>query len=832
MSNQTYIGEPSGQSPSLWYSSAMEQLVEVVQMLSMARDLPTVMEIVRHAARKLTGADGATFVLRDNGMCFYAEEDAISPLWKGQRFPMSACISGWTMINRQSAVIEDIYADSRIPADAYRPTFVRSLAMVPIRTLDPIGAIGNYWAEQYHPTLEQIKVLQALADTTAVALENVRVYEELEQRVEQRTLELQSILDNVQVGVIFAVDGRVVRTNPKVAEIFRFITAGALLDMPLRSLFSKSSKDESLIDIARPYLDKNQVFNIESNLLRQDGESFWAHLIAKSLDLGSYPGGEIWVIHDINEMKVKERKLKELKRSAETANQAKDSFLATMSHEIRTPLAGMLGMLELLSMTHLDNEQQSTLDAAWNSGRGLLRIVSDILDWSKIEEGKLELSMRPTSIKRLLQEVVNTYSRAASAKNLVLWQQADDRIGTSHIVDPLRLSQVLNNFVSNAIKFTQGGEVVVRAELIDRTENGERIRFSVSDTGIGIDEKTQQKLFQRYRQGNADTARMYGGTGLGLAICRRLAELMDGSIELDSKPELGSTFSIILALPLGDAPGEVVRYLDHEAQQRRALPLFKQSENSPLVLAVDDHPINRDLLARQIKLLGLRVRTAENGREALQIWRNGHFALVITDCHMPEMDGYGLAKSIRKIESEQKLRPVPIIAWTANALDEEVRNCHAAGMNELLVKPASLAQLKAVLAKSLSLALAGKDETGALVESELCDKTRVIDFSELSKVVPDAADHIQVLRDFQVHIRNDYNELLEILEKDELVIVSEIAHRMVGSSRMVGAKQLAKACKAVEWSARRKDTADTKKAKELLDDAIKQFDNFLLQKSD
>lgn len=832
MSNQTYIGEPSGQPPSLWYSSAMEQLVEVVQMLSMARDLPTVMEIVRHAARKLTGADGATFVLRDNGMCFYAEEDAISPLWKGQRFPMSACISGWTMINRQSAVIEDIYADSRIPADAYRPTFVRSLAMVPIRTLDPIGAIGNYWAEQYHPTLEQIKVLQALADTTAVALENVRVYEELEQRVEQRTLELQSILDNVQVGVIFAVDGRVVRTNPKVAEILRFITAGALLDMPLRSLFCKSNKDDSLIDIARPYLDKNLVFNVESNLLRQDGENFWAHLIAKSLDLGSYSGGEIWVIHDINEMKVKERKLKELKRSAETANQAKDSFLATMSHEIRTPLAGMLGMLELLSMTHLDNEQQSTLDAAWNSGRGLLRIVSDILDWSKIEEGKLELSMRPTSIKRLLQEVVNTYSRAASAKNLVLWQQADDRIGTSHIVDPLRLSQVLNNFVSNAIKFTQSGEVVVRAELIDRTENGERIRFSVSDTGIGIDEKTQRKLFQRYRQGNADTARMYGGTGLGLAICRRLAELMDGSIELDSKPELGSTFSIILALPLGDAPGEVVRYLDHEVQQRRALPLFKQSENSPLVLAVDDHPINRDLLARQIKLLGLRVRTAENGREALQMWRNGHFALVITDCHMPEMDGYGLAKSIRKIESEQKLKPVPIIAWTANALDEEVRNCHAAGMNELLVKPASLAQLKVVLAKSLSLALAGKDETGALVELELCDKTRVIDFSELSKVVPDAADHIQVLRDFQVHIRNDYNELLEILEKDELVIVGEIAHRMVGSSRMVGAKQLAKACKAVEWSAHRKNTADTKKAKELLDDAIKQFDNFLLQKSD
>lgn len=831
MSDQDFTGESSEQMPSLWYANAMEQLVEVVQMLSMARDLPALMEIVRHAARKLTGADGATFVLRDNDMCFYAEEDAISPLWKGQRFPMSACISGWSMSNRQSAVIEDIYADSRIPADAYRPTFVRSLAMVPIRTLNPVGAIGNYWAKQYRPTHEQIKVLQALADTTAVALENIQVYGELEQRVEQRTLELKSILDNVQVGVVFAVGGRVVRANPKAAEIFRFFAPSALLHMPLKGLFHKSDKDVSLIDIARPYLKSNQVFNIESNLLRKDGEKFWAHLIAKSLDPGNYLGREIWVIHDINETKVKEKKLTELRKAAELANQAKDSFLATMSHEIRTPLTGMLGMLELLSMTHLDEDQSSTLDAAWNSGRGLLRIVSDILDWSKIEEGKLELSMHPTSIRQLLQEVVNTYSRAASAKNLVLWEQADDRISASHIVDPLRLSQVLNNFVSNAIKFTQGGEIVVRAEFVDVTENGERIRFSVSDTGIGIDESTQHQLFQRYRQGNADTARMYGGTGLGLAICRRLAELMDGHIELDSKLDQGSTFSIILTLPVGDIPEEAVRHLDHEARQRKVTPLFANEAESPLVLAVDDHPINRDLLARQLKLLGLRVRTARNGKEALQIWRRGCFGVLITDCHMPEMDGYELTRAVRKHESEQKLQHVPIIGWTANALNEEVRNCHAAGMDELLVKPANLSQLRAVLSKSLSIALAGKDESGALTEPDGCTETEVIDFTELNKVVPDAAEQAKILKDFQAHIRNDYADLLGMLKKNELTNAGDTAHRMSGSSRMVGAKQLAKACKAVEWSARRKDAIGVKEAKKLLDDALKQFDNFLLQKS-
>jgi hypothetical protein len=170
----------------------MERLVRVVQELSLARDLDTIMKIVREAARSLTGADGATFILRDGEQCYYADEDAIAPLWKGRRFPMTACISGWAMLNRQPAIIKDIYVDPRIPHEAYRPTFVKSLAMVPVRALDPIGAIGNYWARQHAPSAEEVRLLQALADTTAVAMENVRVYAELEQRVRKRTAELET----------------------------------------------------------------------------------------------------------------------------------------------------------------------------------------------------------------------------------------------------------------------------------------------------------------------------------------------------------------------------------------------------------------------------------------------------------------------------------------------------------------------------------------------------------------------------------------------------------------------------------------------------------------
>jgi signal transduction histidine kinase len=168
----------------------MERLVAVVQELSLARDLPTLMAIVRRAARELTGADGATFVLREGNSCYYAEEDAIEPLWKGMRFPMDRCVSGWAMLHREAAIIEDIYADSRVPENAYRPTFVQSLVMVPIRTVSPVGAIGNYWARKRRASPEEVKLLAALADSTSVAMENIQLYQNLEQRVQERTTAL------------------------------------------------------------------------------------------------------------------------------------------------------------------------------------------------------------------------------------------------------------------------------------------------------------------------------------------------------------------------------------------------------------------------------------------------------------------------------------------------------------------------------------------------------------------------------------------------------------------------------------------------------------------
>ncbi len=653
-----------------------------------------------------------------------------------------------------------------------------------------------------------------------------------EAKLEQLSLRLQLALASAQLGIWdWDVERNVLIWDERMYELYG-VAREAFGGAYEAWLAGVHPEDRAYCNEAiQAALRGEKAYDIEFRICWPDGNIHWIKANGKML---KNPEGQVvravGINFDITERKQAEELLRQAKENAELANRAKDSFLATMSHEIRTPLTGMLGMLEVLSLTPLNRDQEETLQAAWDSARGLLRIVSDILDWSKIEAGKMYLAPQSTSIPQLLQEVVNTYSRVASAKSLVLKQTVDVRLSPAHIVDGLRLSQVLNNFVSNALKFTHSGEIVVSAKLLEQLESGERIRFAVKDTGIGIAKDAQQQLFRRYQQESVNTTRLYGGTGLGLAICRSLVDLMDGEILLESEPGQGATFSITLTLPVSGTSGEIVQNPHPEVVQRAVNPLFEDAENAPLVLAVDDHPINRDLLARQLRLLGLRTETAENGGDALLKWREGRFALVITDCHMPEMDGYAFTRSVRKIEAEERLSRTPIIAWTANALPEEVEHCHASGMDGLLVKPANLAQLKKTLAKWLSLAGADNSEPiPVLPDADSGQIAGPIDYAVLEQIEPDSAAQIRILHDFQLHIRTDQTRLLELLELGDQANVKSVAHRMKGSSRMVGARMLVDVCATIEQAARDGDMAGARAAKTALDEAISQFDRFLVE---
>jgi len=403
------------------------------------------------------------------------------------------------------------------------------------------------------------------------------------------------------------------------------------------------------------------------------------------------------------------------KQEANAANDAKSTFLATMSHEIRTPMNGLLGMLEMLSLTQLDASQRSALRVARESGKSLLRIIDDILDFSKIEANKLDIRPEPTRVRQLVEELRDAFAANASSKGLLLSCRTDPRISPALLVDGVRLRQILGNLVSNAIKFTHRGEVYVTADLMERANGRERLRFYVRDTGIGISAEDQQKLFTPYTQADLGTSRRYGGTGLGLAISQRLAELMGGGIDMVSEPGNGTTMILDVVLEIADPA--LLEPLEPrlEALSATSAPMPAEPENvvphtpgAALVLVVDDHATNRMLLVSQVNALGYAAESAKNGAEALTLWKTGRFALVLTDCNMPVMNGYELARSIRRLESDAGASRCPILACTANAMSDEMDHCVEAGMDAYLVKPMDLNALMSELARWLPLPTAGK----------------------------------------------------------------------------------------------------------------------------
>jgi len=517
------------------------------------------------------------------------------------------------------------------------------------------------------------------------------------------------------------------------------------------------------------------------------------------------------------------------------ANLAKDSFLATMSHEIRTPLGGLLGMLELVSLSRLDREQREMLQAARDSGRSLLRIVNDILDWSKIEAGKLELAPQAAAIPEVLKGVVSTYSSLASAKSLLLRLRVDNKLGAAHIFDSLRLSQILNNFTSNAIKFTEQGTIEISAKLVARHGDTEQVRFCVKDSGVGISPEQQAQLFRRYEQASADTARMYGGTGLGLMICRSLAELMEGDISVESAPGVGSTFCFTISMPVA-SPAEQRDMQLRQAREKSSddMPVITplvEGDRQVSVLIVDDHPVNRKLLKQQLVQLGLHTEDAASGVAALSLWQAGHFDIMITDCHMPEMDGYELTRNIREAEQRDGRERAPIIAWTANVLAEEERRCHTAGMDDVLTKPTDLAELKAVLLKWLAKANISTTgiphpevpSTGAEQNRSLAGSP--IDFSVLKKIAKSHAAQIEMLREFNLENRSDIASLKAALKDGNPAAVARSAHRIKGASRMVGTMELEGICTAIEKAAMQGDLNGVRAAADTaLDAAIESLE--------
>ncbi|MGF6742264.1 ATP-binding protein [Paraburkholderia atlantica] len=486
---------------------------------------------------------------------------------------------------------------------------------------------------------------------------------------------------------------------------------------------------------------------------------------------------------DVTTLKNTERKLDEARAAADAANQAKSAFLAMMSHEIRTPLNAILGNLELLGRSPLSPLQEERVGVVTSSSTALLGIINDILDFSKVESGQMTLESISFDLAQLIREVAAMFEPVAQAKGLEFDCVIDDALAPHYLGDPTRIRQIVINLVSNAIKFTATGDVLLEVYLKDDTADDSPIVIGVSDTGIGMTPQQQESLFHAFTQADSSIARRYGGTGLGLALCLRLTDLMHGTIWVKSELHAGSTFVVTLPIPV--SADSQVSAAGHTKAESKSTEI---DANAIHILVVDDQLANRELLVAQLATLGYEADMADSGGAALRRFNERHYDLVMTDINMPGMDGYALARCLRAQSAT-----VPIIAITAHVAAEVRAQCTNAGIDEVLLKPVLLDTMDAMVRRLV-------DEAARRPANDTMAR-RDISQGPLPEHIHAAMT--QALKD-------SLRELHAAVEVRDVKTVLAQLHAVRGSFAMIQETEVANACAQMEQQARNNDIAAVK----------------------
>ncbi len=568
---------------------------------------------------------------------------------------------------------------------------------------------------------------------------NSRLERLVQERTEQLARvneELELIIEAVPVGIVRIEQRRIVSCNRRLEEIFGY-EAGGLIGQSMRGLYTSEADWQRVGEEVATALRAGQLHHDEVQMRRRDGSLIWVRATGRRFGGSAEAPGLLGIMEDISDERAAREALQQAKVQAEQANQAKSAFLANMSHEIRTPMNAVIGMSYMMLKTELNQRQREYLRKIQGASQHLLGIINDILDYSKIEAGKLDIEHIEFQLDKVLDDVANLISEKAAAKGLELLFDVDPQLPRQLVGDPLRLGQILVNYANNAVKFTERGEIQIQLRLRERTDEQIVLYGAVVDTGIGITPEQQAQLFQSFQQADSSTTRQFGGTGLGLAICKQLSRLMGGEVGVSSAPGLGSTFWFTVRLGIGSAQGRTLA-LSQDLAGRR-------------VLVVDDNETARQLLGSMLGGMNLQPDTAASGAEALEMIDQAQaqgrpYEIVFLDWQMPLMNGVDVARRIHERPSD---RQPHVVLVTGYGREEVLKSAEEAGIEDVLIKPVSPSLLFEGVVRALGAPAAGapsREGHGGTLVSSLPDfggaRVLLVEDNELNQEVA-----LDILRD-------------------------------------------------------------------------------------
>lgn len=543
---------------------------------------------------------------------------------------------------------------------------------------------------------------------------------------------------------------------------------------------------------------------LEVQMKKKSGELVW--MLVSSAPIHNEHNemtGSIEVHLDITDRKKMEEELRSAKMKAEASSNTKELFLANMSHEIRTPLNAINGLTDLLYDLNPSKAQADYIKAIKTSSDNLLVIINDILDYSKVETGKMTMENIGFDIKKVISEQINAFKLKAMENSVDLRLVEDDRIADVVMGDPVRFSQILTNLIGNAIKFSPDGTVAVAYELLENNKEDQLIEFQVIDNGIGIDKENLQDIFKSFKQEDDSISRKFGGTGLGLAITQQLVELHDGKLKVESQKDFGSTFSFKLRLAKGKK--------SDLATEERLSPEDFAFDNLEILLA-EDHEINQILATNLLQKFGATVDVAENGREALKKIQKKKYDVVLMDMQMPMMNGLSATKAIRN----KLMLDVPIVAVTANVMPAEKNRCFEVGMNGYVAKPYDPevifeAIAKVVDRKKIKMPALKKAEEKLKknAPSSQTAKGKLYDLANLEKLSGGNSDFVKkMIQMFLDKIPVSVKELQDSYDKGDLKNVGNVAHRIRPTINSLRIEGTAQALRSIEENAKKGQNLD------------------------